>query len=124
MRRVLKPGGLLLLTTHGLTSIGDFVRRNMLRRRDAARLPRAPRRGERALQARCRARAAARPAHALLRGEHAFQPRFGSGGDWGVVDPEWGMGYMTPEWLLPRVRAGWKPLLHEPGRPHANQNPL
>jgi SAM-dependent methyltransferase len=99
MRRALKPGGLLLLTTHGLTSIGDFVRRNMLRRRDAARF-----------------------AHALLRGEHAFQPRFGSGGDWGVVDPEWGMGYMTPEWLLPRVRAGWTPLLYEPGRLQANQD--
>jgi SAM-dependent methyltransferase len=99
MRRVLRPGGLLLLTTHGLSSVGDFARRNMLRRRDAAWI-----------------------AHALLRGEHAFRRRFGPGGDWGVVDLEWGMGYMTPEWLLPRTGEHWTPLLFEPGRLQTNQD--
>jgi SAM-dependent methyltransferase len=99
MRRVVKPGGLLLLTTHGFTSIGDFLRRGMLGRRDAAAI-----------------------VHALLADGHAFAPMFGAEGDWGVADPEWGRAYMTAEWLLPRVRDGWTLLLHEPGRLQQNQD--
>lgn len=99
MRRVLRPGGLLLLTTHGLVSIGDFLRRGMLGRRNAAAI-----------------------VQALLAEGHHFSPMFGAGGDWGVADPEWGQAYMTPEWLLPRVREHWSLLLHEPGRLQHNQD--
>src|SRR6185503_20533684 len=55
MRRVLRPGGLLLLTAHGFTSIGDFLRRGRLARRDASEI-----------------------VHTLLAEGHHFAPFFGA----------------------------------------------
>jgi SAM-dependent methyltransferase len=95
LHRLLAPGGLLVLTAHGLGSVAHFVRQG--------RLPHA---------SRC--------VRGLVVHGHWFRPRFGAGGEWGVVDPEWGEAYLVPEWLL-RLEH-WKLLLYEPARLEGNQD--
>jgi SAM-dependent methyltransferase len=99
MYRLLRPGGVLLLTTHGFAAVSHFLRNGGLARNDALAC-----------------------ARALIARGHWFQDAFGPDGDWGVADPEWGMAYMTPEWLLSRVLPDWTALLYEPGRLGANQD--
>ena len=52
-----------------------------------------------------------------------YAPEFGEEGDWGVVNPDWGTAFLTPEWLLaklcpqlarPGIRARAQP--GQPGR--------
>lgn len=98
MRRVLKPGGLFVLTTHGWTSVKRYLEAGP----DPA-----------ALRA-C--------VQSLVGTGHWFQEVFGPSGDWGVVDEEWGMAYLTPDWLLSRALPGWSVLLYEPARLEGNQD--
>jgi SAM-dependent methyltransferase len=99
VHRVLAPGGLLAMTAHGLGSIADFVRRGALRHADAAECLRA-----------------------LVMHGHFYWPVFGESGDWGVVDPEWGQAFMSPEWLAQRLLPRWRLLLFEGARLEANQD--
>jgi SAM-dependent methyltransferase len=99
MHRLVAPGGLLVLTAHGLGSVADFVRRGRMRATDGSRCVKA-----------------------LMSHGHWFRPLFGDGGDWGVVDPEWGDAYLTPEWLLQRVLPRWRLLLYERARLEGNQD--
>jgi SAM-dependent methyltransferase len=99
MHRLLRPGGVLVFTAHGLGSIGDFVRRGML----------APGDGSAAV-------------HALATGGHWFRPTFKAGGDWGVADPEWGHAYMSPEWVLRHIQPRWRLRSFEPARLDGNQD--
>jgi SAM-dependent methyltransferase len=41
---------------------------------------------------------------------------FGEAGDWGVKHEHWGAAYVTPEWLLARALPQWTLRLYEPGR--------
>jgi SAM-dependent methyltransferase len=95
MHRLLAPGSLLVFTAHGLGAVAHFVR--------AGTLPHA-----------------SRAVRGLLVHGHWFRSRFGAEGDWGVVDPEWGEAYLTPEWVL-RL-PGWRVLLYEPARLQGNQD--
>jgi len=84
MRRVLAPGGLLLLTTHGWDSLGSGIRRDMISKESV--------------------QAAAQGM--LLRGHH-FIEVFGEDGDWGVDATDWGNAYMTLDWLCTRLHSRW-----------------
>jgi SAM-dependent methyltransferase len=99
MRRVLRPGGRLVFTTHGIASIGRQVAAGSMIATDALRC-----------------------SEALYERGFWFAEVFGRDGDHGVVSSEWGMAYLTPEWLVSRVLPDWKLLLYEPGRLDANQD--
>jgi hypothetical protein len=65
---------------------------------------------------------AIRGAEALIaRGRH-FVEVFGSDGDMGVRSPEWGMAYVTLDWLCSLALGAWELALHEPARIDANQD--
>ncbi len=92
MHRVLRPGGLLVMTAAGL--------------RNAATLPEweVPEDYTRAAWA------------ALSTTGFWWADSFGEEGDWGVAHPGWGAAYFTPEWLLTRILPAWRLRLYEPGR--------
>ena len=99
VRRVVRPGGRLVLTTHGPhTSWHD-------------------------------SRAGVRPPDQLERVrtalyEHGFyyEAEFGEQGDHGIANPDWGTAFLTPEWLLTRTTPDWRVLLYRPGRVEDNQD--
>jgi SAM-dependent methyltransferase len=99
MHRLLRPGGHLLLTTHGATTVAH----------DGANGLREP-----AQLARIRESLATRGAW--------YAAEFGEQGDWGVIDPEWGTTFLTPEWLLAHLTPRWRLLEFVPGRLHGNQD--
>lgn len=99
MHRLLRPGGALVLTIQGPGSIAHYLREGAI---DEA--------------------AAAEAAEALLASGHHLVQTFGPDGDWGVASPEWGMAYMTLEWLLERATPRWSLALHEPARIDFNQD--
>jgi SAM-dependent methyltransferase len=98
MHRLIRPGGLLVLTAHGLTSLA-FA--------ESGRYPAA-----RTLAVR----------DALLSAGFSFHDDFGKRGDWGVHDPDWGTSYLTPEWLLSEATPAWSVRAFAPGRNEGNQD--
>jgi SAM-dependent methyltransferase len=93
MRRIIRPGGLLVLTTAGYWTLAhDFE----LGLRESEQLSEA--------------------ADALYRRGFWFRDEFGEGGDYGVDNPDWGTAFMTPEWLLSRATPSWRLALFAPGR--------
>jgi SAM-dependent methyltransferase len=100
MARVVRPGGHLLLTTQGWGSIAFF-----------ARLP-----GNEAERQ--------RPIiHSLYRDGFAFVDVFtGEDGDWGVPADNWGMGFMTAEWLAQTITPRWSIVLFRSGAAEGNQD--
>jgi SAM-dependent methyltransferase len=99
MARLLVPGGVLVITTHGATSIAH------------------------------EASIGRRPAHqleemvwTLHRRGHWYAPEFGEQGDWGVRDPGWGTAFMAPEWLLVEAGADWSVEVFRPGGSESNQD--
>lgn len=99
MRRVLRPGGRLLMTTHGVRSLVVHVECGALGREDAHRC-----------------------STELQRCGFSFLDVFGEAGDDGVSSPEWGNAYFTPEWLMARILPSWAVVLYEPGRLDSNQD--
>lgn len=99
MRRILRPGGRLLLTTHGYESIAHYARN-----------------GERAHEQLEEVGAA------LYARGFWFADEFGAAGDWGVRHSQWGTAFLTPEWLLARVCPPWSVRVFEPGRLESNQD--
>jgi SAM-dependent methyltransferase len=99
MRRLLRPGGLLVVTTHGLTSVAYDVGHGL----------RAPGQG-------------AEIAEALYRRGWWFASEFGHQGDWGVVNPAWGTTFLSPEWLLNELCPRWKIAEFSSGRNAGNQD--
>lgn len=99
MRRITKPGGHLLLTTHGFESVAFY-----------GALP------DHALEDQ-------RPiAHELYRSGHAFHPIFGEEGDWGVKHTGWGQAFFTADWLAAHICPRWSIQLFLPGAVHGNQD--
>jgi SAM-dependent methyltransferase len=99
MRRILRPGGLLVLTSHGLQSVADASARGV---RTAEQLEEIER--------------------ALYRDGFWFTNEFGSEGDHGLRHPAWGTAFFTPEWLLTRTSGAWKVCAFHPGHVQANQD--
>jgi len=84
MRRVLAPGGRLVMTVHGLASIEHAAREQQRPPRQLEEIRRA-----------------------MYRRGFWFAAEFGDAGDHGVVHPEWGTSFMTPEWLLRHLSGEW-----------------
>lgn len=98
MRRVIRPGGHLILTTHGVHSVAYYARRN----------------GEADQRA---------IFEALYRDGFLYFDVFDpEEGDWGVKSTGWGMAFMTPEWLQARVTPAWSVALYRPGAIEGNQD--
>lgn len=98
MRRVIRPGGHLIVTTHGIHSIAHYARRN----------------GEADQRA---------IFEALYRDGFLYFDVFDEEeGDWGVKSTGWGMAFMTPEWLQARVTPDWSVALYRPGAIEGNQD--
>jgi SAM-dependent methyltransferase len=99
MHRVIRPGGHLVCTTHGLTSV-DFYVKNTLRT----------------------------PAQSdeIVGGLYSrgwwYAQEFGADGDWGVINPDWGTAFISPEWLLAQLCPRWRVLEFAPGRNQDNQD--
>lgn len=99
MRRLLKPGGYLVLTTHGYCAVQHFLTTGQ----------RSPEQSREIVDA-------------LYRSGCWYAAEFGDRGDWGVVDPEWGTSFLTPEWLLTQLCPHWRVLDFAPGRNQDNQD--
>jgi len=98
MHRLIRPGGHLVCTTHGLTSVAH----------DAAG-GRSQEQSEEILDA-------------LYRQGSWYASEFGEEGDWGVVNPDWGTAFLSPEWLLTQLCPRWRVLEFAPGRNQDNQD--
>jgi SAM-dependent methyltransferase len=99
IRRVIRPGGSLVLTTHGLTAIAYYARHQL-------RTP------EQSQEIR----------DSLYREGCWYAPEFGEEGDWGVVNPDWGTAFLSPEWMLAKLCPQWRVLEFAPGRNQENQD--
>jgi SAM-dependent methyltransferase len=99
MARVVRTGGVLVLTTQGTGSLSHYLQAERIDEDYAART-----------------------AEALLARGHAYVEAFGLDGDWGVKHPEWGMAYMTLEWLAERALGAWTLERFEPRRIADNQD--
>jgi SAM-dependent methyltransferase len=99
MHRLIRPGGCLVMTTHGPTSVDFYATRGF-------RLPEQSR----------------QILDALYRDGHWYAAEFGQQGDWGVVNPSWGTAFLSPEWLLAQLCPRWRVLEYAPGRNQENQD--
>ncbi|HTD09739.1 MAG TPA: methyltransferase domain-containing protein [Solirubrobacteraceae bacterium] len=99
MRRVLRPGGHLVCTTHGLNSIAYY---DEVKLRTASQL--------------------SEIAKTVYRLGWWYAQEFGEEGDWGVVNPDWGTAFLSPEWMLAQLCPRWRVLEFAPGRNQDNQD--
>jgi hypothetical protein len=99
MHRIVKPGGHLVLTVHGAHSLALFAREGL---RDDDLL--------------------ARAAAGLNAEGHFFHDEFGDAGDEGVVHPEWGLAFLTLEWLAVKATPDWSIAYFAPGAADGNQD--
>ncbi|MEA2264525.1 MAG: hypothetical protein QOE27_108 [Solirubrobacteraceae bacterium] len=99
MARIVRPGGHLLITTHGPQSVAYHAERFT---RPASQL--------------------LEIVTALHREGFWFAPEFGLAGDWGVVHPEWGTAFLSPEWLLSQIGERWHVAHFMPGCVEGNQD--
>jgi SAM-dependent methyltransferase len=93
MRRVIRPGGLLVVTTAGQWTVAHDFELGL--------------RGTEQLS---------EVVEALYRRGFWFKDEFGEGGDHGIANPDWGTAFMTPDWLLARATPRWRVALLAPGR--------
>ncbi|MCW3012022.1 MAG: class SAM-dependent methyltransferase, partial [Solirubrobacterales bacterium] len=92
MHRVLRPGGALVLTTHGFDCLAVQLRHGWIGRETATA----------ALAA-------------MVQHGHHFVDVFGPDGDWGVQDVGWGNAYLTLDWLQANVSGQFATRLLWPG---------
>jgi SAM-dependent methyltransferase len=99
MHRLVRPGGCLVCTTHGLTSVATYATRGMRTPEQSRQI-----------------------ADSLYRKGWWYAQEFGPEGDWGVVNPEWGSTFLSPEWMLTQLCPAWRVLEYTPGRNQDNQD--
>jgi hypothetical protein len=99
MRRVVKPHALLLLTTHGQTTLAHD---EASRRRGAEQLEEIQR--------------------SLYERGFWFKDEFGAQGDHGVANSDWGTAFLSSEWLLAETTPDWELVEFAPGRVEGNQD--
>jgi SAM-dependent methyltransferase len=99
MRRVIRPGGHLLFTTHGWTSLAFAAEMGQRPLKECIEIERA-----------------------LYRDGCWFLDPFGEDGDWGVVNPLWGSAFLTPEFVLEQLCPSWRVVEFVAGRNQSNQD--
>jgi SAM-dependent methyltransferase len=99
MRRVIRPGGALLLTLHSWESTRHLAANGLWDLHDVRQSI----------------------ADMYVRGHH-FRHTFGPDGDSGVQNPDWGQAMMSPEWLLERLTPAWELLSWRSGRHEGDQD--
>ncbi len=99
MHRVLRPGGYLLCTTHGLNSVAHYAELGLRSAEQSQAI-----------------------ADALYQQGWWYAAEFGTEGDWGVVNQDWGTAFVSPEWMLAQLCPRWRVLEFEPGRNQDNQD--
>ncbi len=99
MHRLLRPGGHLVVTTHGLSSVEHYAQSGLRTADQSAEI-----------------------AAALYARGSWYAPEFGEHGDWGVVNPAWGTAFLAPEWILAKLLPRWQVLEFAPGRNQGNQD--
>jgi SAM-dependent methyltransferase len=99
MHRILRPGGHLVLSTHGLESCSYYAERLMRPIRNLVEIR-----------------------STLYDRGFWFAPETGGIEQWGLEDPEWGMAFMTPEWVLEHLCPAWRVLEFAAGRNERNQD--
>jgi hypothetical protein len=99
MRRLIEPGGHLVMTTHGLTSVDYYFEQGLRSAEQSHEI-----------------------ADALYTRGWWYRAEFGEQGDWGVVDPAWGTAFTSPEWVLAQLSPRWRVLEFAPGRNQDNQD--
>lgn len=96
MHRLLKPGGVLILTTHSFGSVAYYTGKKLRAIVDMRAV-----------------------LSSMLVTGFGFLQVFGKRGDWGIIDPDWGEAYISPEWLLNGTTPEWEVLLY---RTRANED--
>jgi SAM-dependent methyltransferase len=99
MHRLIRPGGHLVCTTHGLTSIAFFAENGMRTSQQASDM-----------------------ARALYRRGWWYANEFGVQGDWGLIHDDWGTAFLSPEWLLSVLCPQWRVAEFAPGQNQGNQD--
>ncbi len=99
VHRVIRPGGHLLITTHGPTALCEWYRRRAWNTDDLLAI-----RDE------------------LTSSGFAFREVFGAEGDGGVAQEGWGNAFMTLGWLAERACPAWSIQLYAQGRIYENQD--
>ena len=99
MHRVIRPGGHLVFTTHGLTALAYAAEMGRRPLEECAEIDRA-----------------------LYRDGCWFIDPFGEDGDWGVVNPLWGSAFLTPEFILGQLCPSWRVVEFVAGRNQSNQD--
>ena len=99
MRRVVRPGGHLVFTTHGPQSCSYYGERLMRSTRSLVEIR-----------------------SALYDRGFWFAPESGGIEEWGLDDPEWGMAFMAPEWVVEHLCPAWRVAEFAAGRNEENQD--
>lgn len=99
MHRLIRPGGHLVMTTHGLQSLAVHVEIGLRSGPQGSEIK-----------------------NALDRRGWWYAAEFGAGGDWGVVNPEWGTAFLSPEWVITKLCPRWQLVEFAPGRNQTNQD--
>jgi SAM-dependent methyltransferase len=99
MHRLIRPGGWLVCTVHGLTSVATYATRKLRTAQQSRQI-----------------------ADALYGNGWWYAQEFGPEGDWGVVNPEWGSTFLSSEWMLTQLCPRWRVLEFAPGRNQDNQD--
>jgi SAM-dependent methyltransferase len=99
MHRIVRPGGRLLITTHGGQTIAHTRSEGV---RSASQLEDV--------------------SDSLF--EHGFwyAAEFGEAGDHGIANPDWGTAFLSSEWLLAKLTPEWRVAFFRAGRVEANQD--
>jgi SAM-dependent methyltransferase len=99
MHRVIKPGGHLISTTHGFQSVAFYGGIGL---RSADQLSEIKK--------------------ALYDHGYWYAPEFGSKGDWGVVNDDWGTSFVSQEWVLDKLAPKWQVVEYATARNEGNQD--
>lgn len=99
LRRLIRPEGYLVFTTHGPTSVAHYAQHALRTAEQSQEI-----------------------LEALYRQGTWYAPEFGEEGDWGVVNPDWGTAFLSPEWVLAQLCPRWRVLEFAPGRNQGNQD--